>query len=178
MDGCEKRCAARATELHSGKPAASIVVSDLVAARGFPQPQGLRSLDAAGLQAVEATAELIALKVDEFLGKTWSRREGVFSESGPASIEEQETVEATCACASGIPVQTLIIDDQKVSLVALPLIFEQFRDSGKEPEDGLEQELLEMVRVYNPIPDGADTTYVKVLLQAYEEFLLQKEAAA
>jgi len=178
VDGCEKRCAARATELHSGKPAASIVVSDLVAARGFPQPQGLRSLDAAGLQAVEATAELIALKVDEFLGKTWSRREGVFSESRPASIEEQEAVEAICACGSGIPVQTLIIDDQMVSLVALPLIFEQFRDSGKEPEDGLAQELLEMVRIYNPIPDGDDTTYIEVLLQAYEEFLLQKEAAA
>src|SRR5512136_1143940 len=31
IDGCEVRCAARATEMHSGKPAASIVVNELVA---------------------------------------------------------------------------------------------------------------------------------------------------
>ena len=31
VDGCDKRCAARATEMYSGKPAASVVVSDLVA---------------------------------------------------------------------------------------------------------------------------------------------------
>ena len=31
VDGCAERCAARSTELYSGKPAASLVVSDLVA---------------------------------------------------------------------------------------------------------------------------------------------------
>ena len=31
IDGCDKRCAARGTEMYSGKPAASIVVTDLVA---------------------------------------------------------------------------------------------------------------------------------------------------
>jgi uncharacterized metal-binding protein len=40
VDGCELRCAARATEEHSGKPAASIVVSDLVAEHGLEQPGG------------------------------------------------------------------------------------------------------------------------------------------
>ena len=29
VDGCDKRCAARATEMYSGKPAAGVVVSDL-----------------------------------------------------------------------------------------------------------------------------------------------------
>jgi uncharacterized metal-binding protein len=37
VDGCELRCAARATEQYSGKPAASVVVTDLVAARGIGQ---------------------------------------------------------------------------------------------------------------------------------------------
>ena len=31
VDGCEKRCAARGTEMYSGKPAVSIVVSDSAA---------------------------------------------------------------------------------------------------------------------------------------------------
>src|SRR5512136_2958645 len=30
LDGCDKRCAAKATELYSGKPAAGIVVADLL----------------------------------------------------------------------------------------------------------------------------------------------------
>ena len=57
VDGCELRCAARATEMYSSKPAASIMVRDVVAENGLAQPEGRRRLNAAGLQAVEATAE-------------------------------------------------------------------------------------------------------------------------
>src|SRR5512136_3384813 len=42
VDGCELRCAARATEMYSGKPAASLIVRDVVAQEGLDQPQGLR----------------------------------------------------------------------------------------------------------------------------------------
>src|SRR5574338_1699710 len=35
VDGCELRCAARATAKFSGKPAAGVVVTDLVAERGL-----------------------------------------------------------------------------------------------------------------------------------------------
>jgi uncharacterized metal-binding protein len=48
LDGCEKRCAARATELYSGKPAASIVVSEVLVERGLPRPKGLRRLHPTG----------------------------------------------------------------------------------------------------------------------------------
>ena len=34
IDGCNLRCAARGTEMYSGKPAASIVISDLVDEHG------------------------------------------------------------------------------------------------------------------------------------------------
>lgn len=178
VDGCEKRCAARATEMHSGKPAASIVVSDVVAARGFPQPQGLRSLDDAGQQAVEATAALVALKVDEFLGKAWSRREGEFVEFAPVQAEQQEAVEATCSCGSGIPVQALDIEGTTVSLIALPLIFEQFREGGRESLDGLAADLLAMVRIYNPIPDGQEQSYADALIREYRDYLHQKESTS
>ena len=56
IDGCDKRCAARGTEMYSGKPAASIVVTELVAERGLGKPEGKRHLNEAGQQAVEATA--------------------------------------------------------------------------------------------------------------------------
>src|SRR5512142_2816740 len=34
VDGCDKRCAAHATERYSGKPAASVVVSDIAMREG------------------------------------------------------------------------------------------------------------------------------------------------
>ena len=176
IDGCEERCAARATEMHSGKPAASIVVSDLVSENTLDRPQGLRRLDEAGLQAVDITAERIAEIVDELLGKRWSRREGTFVEPETAP-ELQESVEATCACGSGIPVQNIVIDGQEVTLVALPVIFQKFLEGGKLPSNDTAREILETVKIYNPIPLGADETYAVTLLREYGAFCHEKELA-
>src|SRR5512143_1749169 len=49
IDGCDQRCAARATEMYSGKPAASGVVADVIAERGLGKPEGARRLKEAGL---------------------------------------------------------------------------------------------------------------------------------
>jgi hypothetical protein len=68
VDGCELRCAAHGTERYSGKPAASVVVSELVAAAGLARPQGRRALDAAGKVAVDLVAERLAQLVDELAG--------------------------------------------------------------------------------------------------------------
>ncbi len=73
VDGCELRCAARATEAYSSKPVASVVVSELVGASGLSPPQGRRCLDAAGKQAVELVADRVAQLVDEVLA---ARRSG------------------------------------------------------------------------------------------------------
>ena len=81
IDGCDKLCAARAAEMYSGKPAASIVVSDLVSESGMARPQGCRKLDPAGMLAVELTAARVAYKVDELLGQRWNRRSGEFEVS-------------------------------------------------------------------------------------------------
>src|SRR5512138_1026389 len=71
IDGCEKRCAARGTEMYSAKPAASIVVTDIVAEHGLDQPQGRSKMNDAGMQAVDLLSQKIADKVDELLGKHW-----------------------------------------------------------------------------------------------------------
>src|SRR5512136_2575517 len=63
IDGCDQRCAARATEKHSAKPAASLVVAGLVAEHGWGKPEGSRRLNEAGRQAVDLTADLIAEQV-------------------------------------------------------------------------------------------------------------------
>ena len=42
VDGCDLRCAAHGTEKYSGKPAASLVVDELVADAGLARPEGRR----------------------------------------------------------------------------------------------------------------------------------------
>ena len=92
--------------MYSGKPAASLVVSDLVAENGLEKPQGCRRLNEAGLQAVDLTADRIADLVDELLDKRWNRRAGEFIEmQTETAAEPEETIQATCSCGSGIPVQ-------------------------------------------------------------------------
>src|SRR5512137_1097877 len=48
VDGCELKCAARATERYSNKPAASLMVKDVIAVNGLEQPAGKRRLNLAG----------------------------------------------------------------------------------------------------------------------------------
>jgi uncharacterized metal-binding protein len=169
IDGCDKRCAARATEMYSGKPAASIVVSELVSERGMEQPQGRRQLDSAGMRAVEITAERVAEMVDTLIEQRWNRRSGEFEVGAPV-ITSGEAKEATCSCATAIPVQKIKVDGGDVTLAALPLIFAQLREQGKEATAVTGRELLDMVRVYNPIPEGADASYEAALVREYNVF--------
>jgi uncharacterized metal-binding protein len=178
VDGCELRCAARATEMYSGKPAASIVVTELVAENGLEEPQGARRLNGAGIKAVDLTAERVAELVDELLEKKWSRRTGEFMEANTALevvVEQQEPVEATCSCGSGIPVLKVMVEGKQVTFIALPLIFEQFYQAGKQPADGTARELLETVKIYNPIPVGAEETYGETLLREFATYCSEKE---
>ena len=162
VDGCEMRCAARATAQFSGKPAAGVVVTEVIRERGLEQPAGARRLNEAGQQAVAATADRVADLVDELLDRRWSRRKGEFIEEQPAS-----PTTATCACGSGIPVQTVSIQGHPVTLVALPPLMAQFHEAGKRPSAETAGELLEQVALYNPVPAGEEEGYRVALSRAY-----------
>jgi hypothetical protein len=176
IDGCGQRCAARATEMYSGKPAASLVVTEaLESMGGMHRPQGCRSLDAAGLQAVDEVAGRAALLVDEILEKRWSRRSGQFVSEETAHGPGTPVI-ATCSCGSGIPVQEVIVAGQRVTLVALPLIFQQMLAAGKMPSEATAAELLEMVKIYNPPPAEEEAEYSVAILEEYAGFC-RREAA-
>jgi uncharacterized metal-binding protein len=162
VDGCELRCAARATEQYSGKPAASVVVTDVVAECGIGPVAGRRRLNEAGQQAVAETAATIANLVDGLLHKKWSRREGHFIE--PA---ETQSKAAACACGSGIPVQTVRVSGERVTLIALPPLLQQFKQMGKRPSPATTAELLEQLKIYNTVPAAAEAAYAAVLAQEY-----------
>ncbi len=175
VDGCELCCARRGTEKYSGKPAAGIVVSELVKQNGLGQPQGLRRLNPVGLQAVELAAEKIAYQVDELLGKRWNRSTGSLEEPAAAPPVEEEPVVAACSCGSGILVQKVLIGDQSVTLVALPALMQQFKESGKKPSDSTIQELLEQIKIYNPVPPAEETAYRQALKREYTAYCSEEQ---
>jgi hypothetical protein len=178
IDGCALRCAARATEQLSGKPAAGVIVTDIVREQGLGQPEGRRRLNEAGRQAVVETAGRVAGLVDELLDKKWSRRKGEFvaDESLPVSASPAKTP-AGCACGSGIPVQTVPIGGKPVTLVALPALMEQLREAGSAPSPETAQVLLERVALYNPLQPGAEPAYLDALAAAYAAFCAEPGVA-
>jgi uncharacterized metal-binding protein len=66
VDGCDKLCAKTATERYSGKPASSIVISDLTRNPGCSR-SGRRKLNSSALGLAEKAAERIAKEVDQVL---------------------------------------------------------------------------------------------------------------
>jgi len=76
VDGCAKRCAARATEKYSAKPAASIVVEEIGAERGCKAIGTPRKLNDAGKGLAEAVAEKIAAETDRLLKRSREKTPG------------------------------------------------------------------------------------------------------
>jgi uncharacterized metal-binding protein len=172
VDGCEKRCAARGTEMHSGKPAAEIVVTDLV---GHDDLGSAHRLNEAGMKTVRAVAERIAQMTDELLGAEGDGRRGQPAAGTQAPEEEAEDKVATCSCGSGIPVQSVQVDGQTVTLVALPLIFEQFYEQrGRVDSDDVTAELMKAVKIYNPVPEQQEPAYARAVMSAYAAFCEEK----
>ena len=69
VDGCEKRCAAKATEKLSGKPTRSLIIPEILKKRGLPRPIKMRHLGKEEKTAAQAVAEEIAKAIDEVLEK-------------------------------------------------------------------------------------------------------------
>jgi hypothetical protein len=172
VDGCDLRCAARGTEMYSSKPAASLVVNELVAECGLGRPEGRRRLNAAGQKAVEVTAERLATLVDQALGKEAGTPPGSQAAEHEAVGEQRE---ATCSCGSGVPVTKVTIDSQTVELVALPLIFRQFRERGRGQDEEAKRELFQSVKIYNAVPSEAEASYREAILREYAAFCEKEE---
>ena len=163
IDGCELRCAARGTEMYSGQPTASVVVSELAAANGIGTIDGRRKLNESGTKAVDVTAKCVTELVDKILATKPAAKPlvSIAPVQKPAKIE--------CACASGIPVQTISIEGKPVDFLALPLIFSNLCDSGRSPEVAGD-ELLTNVEIYNAVPPKLKAAYRAAILREYELF--------
>jgi uncharacterized metal-binding protein len=164
VDGCDLKCAAHGTETYSGKPAASIVVSEIAAEHGIAGIEGRRCLNQAGQKAVALTAERLVALVDQLLGKR-ERPDAGASVETPAASSDSGVV--GCSCGSGIPVKVLTIAGQSVEVVALPLIFDKLREAHGSSTGSVAQELLEMVKVYNCVAPEAEAAWREVLVREF-----------
>jgi len=168
VDGCEKRCAARGTEMYSGKPAVSIVVSES-ASPDSAALGSVRRLSGAGMQVVRDVADQIARYVDHLLDLEWDRQSGQpLASSQPQ--EQSKPRQAACSCGSGIPSQALRVAGREVALIALPLVFAQLREAGRRPDDATQAELMRAVKTYNLIPEEEASAYAETIMQEYAAF--------
>ena len=174
VDGCEKRCAARATELYSNKPAASLVVDDVAARRGLPLPRGLRRLAPESHAVVDALADEIAAEVDHLIAVRWSRTEGAILEP-EASVAAVST--SGCACGSGIPVTTVQLDGRSVQIMALAPILELAYDQGLRADGPVPDQLMATMKLYNAIPAGDETLWEGAVSVAWRDYCAGKEAS-
>lgn len=161
IDGCDKRCAALATEKYSAKPTASIVISEFLAARGLDAPKTRRQMDAAGERAADALAQEIARRVDEILGV----KPEPIAEQPTSAAAVGDAVTAACSCGSGIPVTRLKIAGKEREVVALPMILEESRKNGNSFE-----QVFDAMKVYNSIPPELEPAYREAIRLAYAAF--------
>ena len=97
----------------------------------------------------------MAALVDDLLGKHWDRTAGAWLNCRRLLGRSGEHGQAaTCSCGSGIPIQKVQINGQKVTLIALPLIFQQFRGAGRPPRRIRPGNCSDTVKVYNPVSSG------------------------
>ncbi len=182
VDGCDKRCAARATEKYSAKPAASVVISDLIAEKGLPEPHGLRQLDAAGEKVAQAVAQELAREVDRLLGKKpvpAVEAETNADLTGAKAEEEPEAMTtATCSCGSGIPVAQIDVNGHRVEVLALPAILDQFREMGKPVNEATADELMATVKLYNHVPDDEAADWREAILREYTLYTAAADEAS
>jgi hypothetical protein len=164
VDGCSKLCAKRGTEKFSGQVSVSLVVSEILGDRANSCHRSTRNADKADKEAVWLVAERIAAEVDVLAGT----QAAVEPHDAPADA-------ACCACSRPSQQATLLVKGEPVAIAGLPLIFQQLKEKGLEPDDASADKLLETVRIYHAIDPIEDAVYRTSLVAAYRAFCCRKK---
>jgi len=159
VDGCEKQCAKWGTEQHSGPVSAALVVSEILGGPCSACHRSSRESGQAEKEAIWMVAERIAAEVDAVLAQTT-----------PAGMCATASDGEGCACSSPMPGGTITVNGTKVPIAGLPLIFEQCAGQGVPAESSGSHDLLNVVKIYHPIPLDEEPAYQEALLAAYQQF--------
>ena len=64
-----------------------------------------------------------------------------------------------------------------MELVALPLIFRQFREKGSGQDGDAERDMFETVKIYNAVPSEAEGSYREAVLREFAVFCEKEKQA-
>ena len=168
VDGCDKRCAARATEKYSAPPAASLVLDEVQLAVAPRDPAERPRARRGAKHARRCRRRCYCPGSRPAAGEARDSDDRESASSADIASEDA----AVCSCTSGIPVERLQVNGKTVELVALPAIFELVSQQGHDPEDGTTADaILELARVYNNIASEDEQPLRPVLAKAYAEYL-------
>ena len=160
VDGCDKRCAKRGTEKHSGAVGASLVVTDILGGRARGCHRSTRNADASDERAVWLVAQRIAAELDNLVAQGTPAE--AHANSAPGG--------ACCSCGGPSPDGKLEINGKPVIVHGLPLIFGHLQEKGLQPGNGSADSLLRAVRIYHPIEPNEEAEYRSALVAAYRKF--------
>ena len=162
VDGCDKRCAARATEKYSARPVASIVVSETAKAADCQDIGTARHLNEAGMRLADSVAELIAEETDRLLKKPGRK----------TPVSSADVI--GCSCNSSLPSGTVRIHGRATRVAGLPLIFAQLREQRLGLNEKTGTVLIETAKIYNEVPDSQEQDWAEALVKGYTQFLKEK----
>jgi uncharacterized metal-binding protein len=157
IDGCEKQCARWGTEKHSGPVNGALIVSEILGMQPPDCHRSSRRASHADKEAVWVVAERIAAAVDK-----------VLAEATPPDAAAAGTGGGQCACSSPVPGGSITVKGAKLAIAGLPLIFEQCAERSIPADDSGCTALLEVVKIYHPIPPEEEAEYRRALLAAYQ----------
>ena len=180
VDGCPKLCAAKATATYSAEPAARVVVSEVAARYPHLKPESRRHLGPGGEELARRVAEEIVARVDQILAlpaRAKLVRLGEKEQPAPAQVSREEAEPmAVCSCqGGGVPARVVLVAGAPVSILALEPIMQQLLALGSGADGELRSKLLEMVKVYNPIPTEQEALYAEAL---WREFIAYQQGNA
>lgn len=170
VDGCGKRCAARAIEAQGARPAAAVVASEVATRFPHLKAESRRHLGDGGMELARRVAEEVVARVDGI-----SARPAMAGLTRPdaAPSRRRQTAAVGCTCGlDGMPVKTIRMGGGLVGIAGLERIFEQMLPASSDgtANDKLKAELLQVVKIYNYIPPGHDEAYADALWNEFLEY--------
>lgn len=161
VDGCDKLCAKKGTEKHSGPVSAALVVSDILNGECRCCARSAKHRSEKDKEAVWLVSEEIAKAVDEILAADG----GCNSTSADSGAE--------CACSKSMPGIEVQVDGRRVTIAGLAMIFDHLAETGVPADETGGDSLLDTVRIYHAIEPEEEADYRTALVSAYKAYRRQ-----
>ena len=145
VDGCEKRCAYRGTE-HVFQPTGREhrgYRSGCATKPGSNQKESAGSMQPGCWRSMRSPSKSLS-RWTACLDMNWSRRKGIFT--GRSRQEPKKRLWRPACAVLGFPSRKLQVNGEEMTLVALPIIFQNLVEWKKAPSEAILAEIMATVK--------------------------------